>query len=172
MANDRKYTGVISDLRITRSRGVPMAVFTISGGAGKFSMDVMTYGAKNVEKMKASGNGRTLWVQGDFVKTTKKNAVGGTYQEDAFKALNLKDITPEPKAEGEAEAADQSADAGVDAGADTGAEASAAETGADASAGTSDLPQDDAEPELKLEDVCAFPEDDAARANMDDEIPF
>ena len=156
MANDRKYTGVISDLRITRSRGVPMAVFTISGGAGKFSMDVMTYGAKNVEKMKASGNGRTLWVQGDFVKTTKKNAVGGTYQEDAFKALNLKDITPEPKAEGEAEAADQSADAGVDA--DASAEASAAETGADAAADAG-----------AASDEAAT---DEARANMDDEIPF
>ena len=156
MANDRKYTGVISDLRITRSRGVPMAVFTISGGAGKFSMDVMTYGAKNVEKMKASGNGRTLWVQGDFVKTTKKNAVGGTYQEDAFKALNLKDITPEPKAEGEAEAADQSADAGVDA--DASAEASAAETGADAAADTGAASDEAASEE--------------SRANMDDEIPF
>ena len=156
MANDRKYTGVISDLRITRSRGVPMAVFTISGGAGKFSMDVMTYGAKNVEKMKASGNGRTLWVQGDFVKTTKKNAVGGTYQEDAFKALNLKDITPEPKAEGEAEAADQSADAGVDT--DASAEASAAETGADAAADAG-----------AASDEAAT---DEARANMDDEIPF
>jgi hypothetical protein len=156
MANDRKYTGVISDLRITRSRGVPMAVFTISGGAGKFSMDVMTYGAKNVEKMKASGNGRTLWVQGDFVKTTKKNAVGGTYQEDAFKALNLKDITPEPKAEGEAEAADQSADAGVDA--DASAEASAAETGADAAADAGAASDEAASEE--------------SRANMDDEIPF
>jgi hypothetical protein len=158
MANDRKYTGVISDLRITRSRGVPMAAFTISGGAGKFSMDVMTYGAKNVEKMKASGNGRTLWVQGDFVKTTKKNAVGGTYQQDAFKALNLKDITPEPKAEGEAEAADQSADAGVDA--DASAEASAAETGADADAA--------ADTGAASEEAAT----DEARANMDDEIPF
>ena len=154
MANDRKYTGVISDLRITRSRGVPMAVFTISGGAGKFSMDVMTYGAKNVEKMKASGNGRTLWVQGDFVKTTKKNAVGGTYQEDAFKALNLKDITPEPKAEGEAEAADASADAGVD----TGAEASAAENGADAAADAGAASDEAASEE--------------SQANMSEEVPF
>ena len=159
MANDRKYTGVISDLRITRSRGVPMAVFTISGGAGKFSMDVMTYGAKNVEKMKASGNGRTLWVQGDFVKTTKKNAVGGTYQEDAFKALNLKDITPEPKAEGQAEAADQSADASSDTGAEAGASADASSDAAsDADAGAGDATGESAS--------------DEARANMDDEIPF
>ena len=117
MTNSAKKTyianfGTVANLRITQSRGVPMAAFTLDGGE-KFSRDVVVFGAERVEKMKEIGNGRKAWVRGEITEITKRNANGGTYKVTGLKGYNLKDITDaQPKAKAEDEAP---ADAGADA---------------------------------------------------------
>ena len=105
--------GTVANLRITQSRGVPMAAFTLDGGE-KFSRDVVVFGAERVEKMKEIGNGRKAWVRGEITEITKRNANGGTYKVTGLKGYNLKDITDaQPKAK--AAEAEAPADAGADA---------------------------------------------------------
>ena len=111
MTNSAKKTyianfGTVANLRITQSRGVPMAAFTLDGGE-KFSRDVVVFGAERVEKMKEIGNGRKAWVRGEITEITKRNANGGTYKVTGLKGYNLKDITdaqPKAKAADAAEA--------------------------------------------------------------------
>jgi hypothetical protein len=135
--------GTVANLRITQSRGVPMAAFTLDGGE-KFSRDVVVFGAERVEKMKEIGNGRKAWVRGEITEITKRNANGGTYKVTGLKGYNLKDITDaQPKAKtddaatGEAEdqtagqAADDQAAASVADVAETGAEDQVAGENAD-----------------------------------------
>jgi hypothetical protein len=122
MTNSAKKTyianfGTVANLRITQSRGVPMAAFTLDGGE-KFSRDVVVFGAERVEKMKEIGNGRKAWVRGEITEITKRNANGGTYKVTGLKGYNLKDITdakPKAKADDTAAEAEAPADAGADA---------------------------------------------------------
>tara|TARA_Y100000815_G_C13188359_1_gene441963 strand:- start:59 stop:490 length:432 start_codon:yes stop_codon:yes gene_type:complete len=102
--------GTVTGLRITQSRGVPMAAFTLDGGE-KFSRDVVVFGAERVEAMKNIGNGRKAWVRGEVTEITKKNANGGSYKVQGLKGYNLKDITDEaPKAKAKAADAAEAGD--------------------------------------------------------------
>jgi hypothetical protein len=101
--------GTVTNLRITQSRGVPMAAFTLDGGE-KFSRDVIVFGAERVEAMKAIGNGRKAWVRGEVADITKKNAQGGTYQVTGLKGYNIKDITDSPARTSEDKDAAQNGD--------------------------------------------------------------
>ena len=127
-APQSKNFGTVAKMRITSSRGVPAAFFTLEGGK-KFSIECVVYGAERVEKMKAIGNGRMAWVAGEMVEMNQKNANGGSYTVPMLKGYQLKDITKEPSAQADDQgAADEAGAAGAaEAGA---AEAGAAEAGA------------------------------------------
>ena len=88
--------GTVSGLRITTSRGTPVAYFTLKTGE-KFSRDCVVYGAERVEKMKAIGDGRQAWVRGEIIEMTRKNENGGSYKTPVLKGFNLKDITDQPR---------------------------------------------------------------------------
>ena len=139
MANSKtQYTnnfGIVAGMRITSSRGTPVAFFTLKNGE-KFSRDCVVYGKEKVDAMKAIGNGRKAWVRGEIVDMKQTNAAGGSFTVPMLKGFNLKDITDGNKAAagdeaaaaaGEEAAAD--ADAGVANEADAGV---AAETAAEA----------------------------------------
>ena len=159
MTNSAKKTyianfGTVANLRITQSRGVPMAAFTLDGGE-KFSRDVVVFGAERVEKMKEIGNGRKAWVRGEITEITKRNANGGTYKVTGLKGYNLKDITDaQPKAKA-ADAAEAKAAAEDETPADAAADAPVAEADA------AEMAQAQGDDQVSGETV-----------DLDDEIPF
>jgi hypothetical protein len=115
-----KNFGVVSNLVIRSSHGTPVAHFTLTGAAGKFSRDVAVFGEEKVELMKTIGNGGRTWVRGELVEMSRD---GGAYKEMVLNGYNLKDLDAADAAKAAAKAAAAEAGEDVPADADTTAEA-------------------------------------------------
>jgi predicted flap endonuclease-1-like 5' DNA nuclease len=97
--------GTLTSLQVKQGRAGRFGVISID--CSKFTQSALVFNEMALEKLIAAGEGSKVWVKGPIESITRKNADGATYQEDVFKVVYAKDITPD---EGAPEAEDAAAE--------------------------------------------------------------